>query len=67
MSILLPCMKALEANRLTDQVSFHRNVSEVDHPQKDYYKQPSDISKFTSLSLKRDFISPPYYPSRVYI
>lgn len=66
LGIIIPIMNALEANRLIDQISFHKNVSEVQHPQQEYYKYPSDSSKLLRYPLKKDFISPPYYPSRKY-
>lgn len=66
MGIMIPIISAQEANRLIDQISFHRNVSEPQHFQQEYYKYPSDSSKLAGYPLKRDFISPPYYPSRKY-
>lgn len=66
LGIIISTINALEANRLIDQISFHKNISEVQHPHQEYYKYPSDSSKLIRYPLKKDFISPPYYPSRKY-
>ena len=66
LGVIITNINALEANGLLDQISFHTNVSEAQPPKQPYQNYPSGPSKLIRYPLTKDFVSPPYYPSRKY-